>query len=95
MLAENEPHCEDRLEIFWSAPSERALCLYQSNKRLPLRCWEGEREGRHSVAITTAEDIDFQLREIQDERLLVSQAFEVMHEQKSYRKRRRNAWNFF
>lgn len=95
VLSEAEETCHDFLEISWKAQDFKSICLFQNNKRLPLRCWENEKGGEHSVEIHTGEDIDFQLKEINDEVLLVSQVYEVIHDQPKFRKRRRNPWSFF
>jgi hypothetical protein len=95
VLAQDEESCHDVLEIRWSTRDKKSLCLFQSSKRLPLRCWEDEREGSHTVEIHTGEDIDFQLQEVGANELLVSQSYEVVQDQEKYRRRRRNPWSFF
>jgi len=95
VLSEGEEYCEDELEISWSAPTPRSLCLYQSNKSLPLRCWEDEYRGQHRFALAIAGNVEFNLREIDKDLLLVSREFEVVHDNTKYRRRRRNPWSFF
>ena len=95
VLSNEEETCHDTLEILWSAHSLKSVCLFQSNKRLPLRCWENESNGTYAVEITTGEDIEFQLREISDKKLVVADSFEVIHDKPEYRRRRRNPWSFF
>ena len=95
MLSEGEDTCQDELEISWKSSVDRSLCLYQSNKRLPLRCWENENSGSHRLAIEAASNVDFHLREMQDDMFVVSQEFEVVHDTTQYRRRRRNPWSFF
>ncbi|MFT7559434.1 MAG: hypothetical protein ACI93R_001345 [Flavobacteriales bacterium] len=95
VLSEKEETCADTLEITWHSDRLRSICLFQSSKQLPLRCWEDENRGEHRVEIITGADVDFQLREVRNKNLLVTQSFEVLHDQVKYRKRRRNPWSFF
>ena len=95
VLAESEEVCEDTLEIRWYSRVPRSLCLYQSNKTLPLRCWENEYSGKHSFALAIAANVEFHLREIDKNLLLVSREFRVVQDHKEFRRRRRNPWSFF
>ncbi|MFT5084885.1 MAG: hypothetical protein ACI9Y1_002941 [Lentisphaeria bacterium] len=95
VLSEGEQVCRDELEISWTSKVGRSLCLYQSEKRLPLRCWEDELNGEHYIEISTSRNIDFQLKEMVSDDLLVTEAFEVVQDNTQYRRRRRNAWSFF
>ena len=95
VLSDGEESCHDTLMLKWHSDEPRNLCLYQGEKRLPLRCWEGETEGNHYVEITVKQNIDFQLREIGDEELLARGEFQVVQDNVKYRHRRRNAWSFF
>jgi len=87
--------CEDQLEISWHSKDPRSLCLFQSDKNLPLRCWENENSGKHSFALAIANNVQFHLREIDQNELLVSQEFEVVQNTNNTRRRRRNPWSFF
>lgn len=95
MLSEGEAFCEDELEISWASEVPRSLCLYQSDKRLPLRCWEDELRGEHRFSLAAANNVEFSLREIGEELLLVSREFEVVQDNRQFRRRRRNPWSFF
>ncbi len=95
VLDADERECHDQLELVWSARAATSVCLFQSGKSLPLRCWEDEREGHHEVEIRTGDNIEFELREIEDGTPLVAERFEVVHDNKAFRHRRRNPWSFF
>lgn len=95
VLSEGQEFCEDQLEISWTSREPRSLCLFQSDKKLPLRCWENETSGNHSFALAIANNVQFDLREIQEDILLVSQEFEVVQSTDNFRRRRRNPWSFF
>lgn len=95
VLPQGETVCEDQLEISWSSRDPRSLCLFQSDKSLPLRCWEEELSGKHSFALAIANNVQFDLREINKNSLLVSREFEVVQNTDNFRRRRRNPWSFF
>lgn len=95
VLPQGETLCEDQLEISWASHMPRSLCLFQSDKTLPLRCWEEETSGKHSFALAIANNVQFDLREIDKNSLLVSQEFEVVQNTDNFRRRRRNPWSFF
>lgn len=95
ILSQGEEICKDLIEVRWVSQQARSLCLFQSGKNLPLRCWEDEFEGSHELELTTKSNIDFYLKEIDADTLLVSQVFEVVHGEKQFRRRRRNAWSFY
>ena len=95
VLTEGESLCEDVLEVSWASDEPRSLCLFRSDKNLPLRCWENETSGAHSFALATANNVQFDLREINRNLSLVSREFEVVQSTNKYRRKRRNPWSFF
>lgn len=95
VLADGEEQCQDQLEIMWSSEQARSLCLYQNDQPMPLHCWSNTTRGEYRFVITTNASTDFQLREDDSDTALGREQFEVVHQQKRYRKSRRNPWNFF
>jgi hypothetical protein len=95
VLANDEEICEDQLVVSWSSVDKRSLCLFQQDKKLPLRCWENEQQGSHSFVLATANNIEFKLVEMADQRALISRHFVVQKSVEEYRRRRRNPWSFF
>jgi hypothetical protein len=95
VLTAKEEVCRDELEVKWAAEDERSLCLYQSGEPLPLRCWEDQKQGAYQFSITASTSVDFHLREVDGAQALGSEVFEVVYDQKKYRKQRRNPWSFF
>lgn len=95
VLAEGEELCRDELEITWHSEERRSLCLFRSDLDHPLRCWQGAHGGEHQVVISASRNVDFHLKEPDNETHLVSEAFEVVHDNSKFRRRRRNAWSFF
>lgn len=95
VLSEGESLCRDELEIKWESPAPRSLCLYRSDQASALECWENKHIGEHRVSVSAANNIDFQLKHMEDQDLLVTEAFEVVQDNSKFRRRRRNAWSFF
>jgi len=50
---------------------------------------------KHILALAIANNVQFDLREINKNSLLVSQEFEVVQTTDNFRRRRRNPWSFF
>jgi hypothetical protein len=94
VLTEGEDACYDELEVRWSAPQKMSLCLYQSDLDQALKCWHETSSGEHRFILSATRNVTFQLRE-NNHNTLVSEAFEVIHDQKKYRRQRRNPWSFF
>lgn len=94
VLSGDEEACYDELEVRWSAEQTMNLCLYQSVDDEPLTCWQNTRSGVHHFVLTASQNITFYLRE-PGESWQVSEAFEVIHDHKKYRRQRRNPWSFF
>ena len=95
VLSEGEAHCRDTLELSWYSDDVTSVCLFQNNKTLPLRCWENESRGKHLVSISTDQNIEFQLREIDDRSVLIAEMFEVRHDKPQLRRKKRNPWSIF
>lgn len=95
VLTEKDDVCHDRLEVNWSAAEPRSLCLYQSEKPEPLRCWENAIAGEYQFELTASVSTDFQLREHKTHKAVSDQRFQVVFNDKKYRRQRRNPWSFF
>ena len=95
VLNAGEEVCRDELEVKWLSEQARSLCLYQANKSEPLRCWQKATQGEYQFELTASVSTDFQLRELNSDTSLSDQRFQVVYNDKKYRKARRNPWNFF
>ncbi len=95
VLNAGEEVCRDELEVKWQSAQARSLCLYQSDKEKPLRCWQEATAGEYQFELTASVSTDFQLRELDSNTALSDQRFQVVYNEKKYRKARRNPWSFF
>lgn len=95
VLTDGEQICRDELEVTWSSELPRSLCLYQDAEPMPLECWRETRSGIYRFVINATASTNFQLREDNNEQALGREVFEVVYDQKKYRRQRRNPWSFF
>ena len=59
------------------------------------RCWENYSEGTYSIQLVFAEDLVFQLRDVDLRNVLASEVLRVIREAIRYRHKRRQPWNIF
>ncbi len=95
VLNAGEEVCRDELEVKWQAAAMRSLCLYQTDKTKPLRCWQDATHGEYQFELTASVSTDFELREIGTGTAVSDQRFQVVYNDKKYRRARRNPWSFF
>lgn len=95
VLNAGEEVCRDELEVKWLSAQARSLCLYQTDKTEPLRCWQDATQGEYQFELTASVSTDFQLRALDSGTSLSDQRFQVVYNEKKYRKARRNPWSFF
>lgn len=95
VLNAGEEICRDELEVKWLSEKTRSLCLYQTDKTEPLRCWQDATQGEYQFELAASVSTDFQLRELDSSTSLSNQRFQVVYNEKKYRKARRNPWSFF
>lgn len=95
VLNAGEEVCRDELEVKWQSAQMRSLCLYQIDKTKPLHCWQDATQGDYQFELMTSVTTDFQLREKDSDKMLSDQRFQVVYNEKKYRKARRNPWSFF
>lgn len=95
VLTAGEEQCTDQLQVSWRAPVARSLCLYQSDKPEPLRCWQAQTQGDYAFELSASANTHFELRETATGIALGDQQFHVVYNDKKYRRVRRNPWSFF
>ena len=94
-LAATDKQCETRVSAKWRSPHEESLCLVILDRPEVKRCWEKYSEGNYSVELVFAEDLVFQLRDVDLRNVLASEALRVIREAIRYRHKRRQPWNIF
>jgi hypothetical protein len=94
-LAATDKQCETRVSAKWQSTHEESLCLVILDRPEVKRCWENYSEGTYSIQLIFAEDLVFQLRDVDLRNVLASQALRVIREAIRYRHKRRQPWNIF
>ncbi|SMF01027.1 Protein of unknown function [Alteromonadaceae bacterium Bs31] len=96
ILASEKEDCEELLTVHWTAGQAQSICLYQQSRDEPIRCWHNSQEGSFEYAVETTESIQFELRTADNSpSYLASAEFKVVHDNKKYRRSRKNPWSFY
>jgi len=96
VLSETAEKCEQFIHLSWSTPHQQNVCLYNAADQSILKCWEQVQQGEIDMLITVDETVSFELRDAQDNLIVIAKTeFKVMRDQKQYRRSRRNPWSFF
>jgi hypothetical protein len=95
VLAATDKQCETRVSAKWRSPREESLCLVILDRPEIKHCWEKYSEGTYTVELVFAEDLVFQLRDVELRNVLASEALRVIREAIRYRHKRRQPWNIF
>jgi hypothetical protein len=94
-LALNDKQCETQVHASWQAAHEESLCLVILERPNVKRCWEHFSQGTYNIELVFAEDVVFQLKDLDLQRVLASEVLRVIREAIRYRHRRREPWNIF
>jgi hypothetical protein len=94
-LALNDKQCETQVHASWQAAHEESLCLVILERPNVKRCWEHFSQGIYNIELVFAEDVVFQLKDLDLQRVLASEVLRVIREAIRYRHRRREPWNIF
>ena len=95
MLAIDDKQCETWVHARWRSPHEESLCLVIVDRPDIKRCWENYSEGTYNIELVFAEDVIFQLKDLDLRRVLASEALRVIRAAIHYRHKRRQPWNLF
>lgn len=94
-LSAKDRQCETRVQAQWQSPQDESLCLIILDRPDIKHCWENYRDGSYTLQLTFGDDLTFQLRDPQLQRILASEVLRVIREAIRYRHRRREPWNIF
>jgi hypothetical protein len=94
-LALNDKQCEAEVHASWQAAHDESLCLVIADRPNVKRCWEHYAEGTYSIELVFTEDVVFELKDLDLNRVLASEVLRVIREAIRYRHRRRQPWSIF
>jgi hypothetical protein len=94
-LSAGEKQCEATVSAQWQAGHNESLCLVIVERPEIKRCWENYSGGLYRIELTFADDLIFQLKDLQLQNVLASEVLRVIREVLEYRHRRPQPWNIF
>jgi hypothetical protein len=94
-LAANDTQCDTVVHATWRAPQDESLCLVIVGRPDIKRCWEHYSEGSYSIELVFSTDLVVQLKDLDQQQILASEALRVIREALRYRHKRREPWNIF
>jgi hypothetical protein len=85
--------CFASIELHWKAPSKQAVCLFQEGKQRKIKCWNNHDHGDMVIEFESSESINYQLRTVEENKLLLQTHITVSWLHKSSARKRR--WRLF
>jgi hypothetical protein len=94
-LGSHDTQCETKVQASWHSPREESLCLVIVDRPEVKQCWERYDQGVYTIDLIFSDDVTFQLKDLELQHVLASEAIRVIREAIQYRHRRRQPWNVF
>lgn len=94
-LSARDKQCDTVVQAQWRSPRDESLCLLIVGRPEIKRCWEGYSEGVYTMELVFSEDLIVELRDLQLQKVLVSEAVTVIKETMQLRRKRRQPWSPF
>jgi len=94
-LSGEDTACNTTVRAQWRSSRNESLCLLIIDQPHIRHCWENHSEGVYSVEVSFSEDLVVQLRDVELDRVLASQAIAVIRQALQLRRKRRPPWNIF
>jgi hypothetical protein len=94
-LATTDTQCDTVVHASWRAARDESLCLVIVGRPDVKRCWEHFSEGSYSLELIFSTDLLVQLKDLDLQQVLASEALRVIREALRYRHKRRDPWNIF
>jgi hypothetical protein len=92
-LSADDENCDTVVTAQWSAPKDESLCLLIVGQPQIRQCWENHTEGVYTVRLTFDRDLLVELRDLQLQKVLASEAIAVIKEALRLRRKRRQPWD--
>jgi hypothetical protein len=94
-LGSDDKQCQTRVQASWHSPREESLCLVIVDRPEVKQCWERYAQGTYTIDLVFSNDVTFQLKDLELQHVLASEAIRVIREAIQYRHKRRQPWNVF
>jgi hypothetical protein len=94
-LSARDDECDTVVQAQWRSARDESLCLLIVGRPEIKRCWEGYSEGIYTMKLVFSEDLVVELRDMDLQKVLVSEAVTVIKEALRLRRKRRQPWSPF
>jgi hypothetical protein len=94
-LAASDKQCETQVRASWRSSHPMSMCLVVVHRPEVKHCWDKASEGSYIVTLVFTDDVTFQLKDFEGQRVLASDVLRVIREPTRYRHKRREPWNVF
>ncbi len=94
-LGVKDQQCEARVQATWHSPTEESLCLVIEGRPEVKQCWENYVAGTYTIELVFNDDLLFELKDLELQRVLAAETLRVIREAIHYRHKRRQPWNVF
>jgi len=85
--------CFATVELKWQSPFKQHFCLYQEGKKKQLGCWKNNNNVRIKVEFESKQSVKYQLRTVNEDKVIAETQVEVSWQHKSTSRKRR--WRLF
>jgi hypothetical protein len=92
-LSANDENCDTVVTARWHSPRDESLCLLIVGQPQIKQCWENHSEGVYTVRLVFSRDLLVELRDLQLQQVLASEAIAVIKEALRLRRKRRQPWD--
>ena len=92
-LSAQDESCDTVVTAQWRSPQDESLCLLIVGQPQVRRCWEQHSEGTYTVRLVFERDLLVELRDLQLQQVLASEAIAVIREALRLRRKRRQPWD--
>jgi hypothetical protein len=92
-LSAHDESCDTVVTAQWTAPRDESLCLLIVGQPQIKQCWENHSQGVYTVRLVFDRDLVVELRDLQLQQVLASEAIAVIKEALRLRRKRRQPWD--
>jgi hypothetical protein len=92
-LSAHDENCDTVVTAQWQAPRDESLCLLIVGQPQVRQCWENHSHGVYTVRLVFDHDLVVELRDLELQRVLASEAIAVIKEALRLRRKRRQPWD--
>jgi len=85
--------CFASIKLHWKTPLKQAICLFKEGQQKKIRCWNNHDHADMVIEFESNESINYQLRRLNDNKVIMQTQVKVSWLHKSSARKRR--WRLF